>query len=274
MCAALSAVDEGASSRESWGGSMEESLAIPWNEECANAFSLAADALSDEVVERIKRAQREHRHAYLVKATPSHFGGAFFSLCHSEGFSLRSDAEWIELDDNSWGALVPLLAVDRHPDVCFFVWGRGDAKAVLDWNSVFINGALCEETPFRIGDAFYLFGKKLWELTKAEVKLKPDLDEVKLLILDRIDKRRKTFERLRSKFSGEASRPHKREPIPEEVRIAVWRRDEAKCVKCGSQEKLEYDHIIPVSKGGSNTIRNVQLLCEACNRSKQDKIEG
>jgi len=63
-----------------------------------------------------------------------------------------------------------------------------------------------------------------------------------------------------------------RESIPEEVRIYVWKRDEGKCVKCGSREKLEYDHIIPVSKGGSNTARNVQLLCEPCNRSKSDSI--
>jgi hypothetical protein len=54
--------------------------------------------------------------------------------------------------------------------------------------------------------------------------------------------------------------------IPDDVKDAVWRRDEGRCVKCKSNEKLEFDHIIPVSKGGSNTKRNVQLLCEKCNR--------
>jgi len=43
-------------------------------------------------------------------------------------------------------------------------------------------------------------------------------------------------------------------------------------VQCESKEKLEYDHIIPISKGGSNTERNVQLLCEKCNREKSAKI--
>ena len=42
------------------------------------------------------------------------------------------------------------------------------------------------------------------------------------------------------------------------VKISVWRRDHGKCVECGSREALEYDHIIPVSKGGSNTQRNIQ----------------
>jgi len=60
--------------------------------------------------------------------------------------------------------------------------------------------------------------------------------------------------------------------IPPTVKLAVWRRDMGKCVQCSSKEKLEYDHIIPVSKGGSNTERNIQLLCEKCNREKAAKI--
>jgi len=35
---------------------------------------------------------------------------------------------------------------------------------------------------------------------------------------------------------------------------------------------MEYDHIIPISKGGGNTDRNLQLLCEICNRKKGSTI--
>ena len=63
-----------------------------------------------------------------------------------------------------------------------------------------------------------------------------------------------------------------RQPIPQDIKTRVWQRDEGKCVNCGSNEKLEYDHIIPVVKGGANTFRNIQLLCEPCNRSKGAKI--
>ena len=65
-----------------------------------------------------------------------------------------------------------------------------------------------------------------------------------------------------------------RERIPDDVQIFVWDRDGGKCVKCGSQENLEFDHIIPVSKGGSNTARNIQLLRETCNREKSNTIGG
>jgi hypothetical protein len=61
--------------------------------------------------------------------------------------------------------------------------------------------------------------------------------------------------------------------ISTQTKNAVWRRDGGRCIECGSQERLEYDHIIPVSKGGSNTERNIQLLCEKCNRKKSDKIQ-
>tara|TARA_R100000789_G_C3017071_1_gene152681 strand:- start:1861 stop:2355 length:495 start_codon:yes stop_codon:yes gene_type:complete len=60
--------------------------------------------------------------------------------------------------------------------------------------------------------------------------------------------------------------------ISQKVKNQVWNRDNGKCVECGSNEKLEFDHIIPFSKGGSNTYRNIQLLCEKCNRTKSDKI--
>lgn len=63
-----------------------------------------------------------------------------------------------------------------------------------------------------------------------------------------------------------------RRPIPRDVKMFVWQRDGGACVECDSQEDLEYDHIIPVSRGGSNTERNLQLLCEPCNRSKGAKI--
>jgi HNH endonuclease len=60
--------------------------------------------------------------------------------------------------------------------------------------------------------------------------------------------------------------------IPHDVRIAVWQRDQGKCTECGAQDYLEFDHIIPHSKGGASTIGNMQLLCRRCNLQKSDRI--
>ena len=57
--------------------------------------------------------------------------------------------------------------------------------------------------------------------------------------------------------------------IPDEVKRLVWERDSGKCCVCGSTEHIEYDHIIPVSKGGSSDLDNVQLLCRTDNRRKR-----
>lgn len=69
-----------------------------------------------------------------------------------------------------------------------------------------------------------------------------------------------------------ANKTNERENISSETKREVWRRDQGMCSKCSSREKLEYDHIIPVSKGGSNTARNIELLCQNCNRKKSNHI--
>jgi 5-methylcytosine-specific restriction endonuclease McrA len=66
---------------------------------------------------------------------------------------------------------------------------------------------------------------------------------------------------------------NQRKPILSSVKKAVWKRDGGKCVNCGSDIAIEYDHIIPVAKGGSSTIQNIQILCQKCNRKKSASIE-
>lgn len=44
-----------------------------------------------------------------------------------------------------------------------------------------------------------------------------------------------------------------------------------RCLRCGRRTKLTPDHIVPLSRGGANTIQNIQPLCLRCNLSKHAK---
>ena len=120
---------------------------------------------------------------------------------------------------------------------------------------------------------YYLRGFEEEEEVNKRMLIELEKDEIKHKILERRRKRelnRIAMDELREVGIIEVTK--KREPIPQEVQDAVWRRDGGRCVKCGSQENLEFDHIIPFSKGGSNTVRNLQLLCQKCNREKSNHI--
>lgn len=59
--------------------------------------------------------------------------------------------------------------------------------------------------------------------------------------------------------------------IPEKMRNEIFERDGYRCVKCGSTDNLELDHILPFSKGGRTEKTNLQTLCKICNSSKGSK---
>ncbi|MGI8770103.1 MAG: HNH endonuclease [Acidobacteriaceae bacterium] len=73
---------------------------------------------------------------------------------------------------------------------------------------------------------------------------------------------------LQPQFSVE-----RRRIIPTAVKLAVWKRDNARCVQCGATDELHFDHDLPWSKGGTSlTEANVQLLCARHNLQKSDTI--
>jgi len=148
------------------------------------------------------------------------------------------------------------------------LWEKSLVEPVIfrhdrDYHTIF--GKYLEGTLILYQDCFY------------EIRAQLTDDQRRLLVLETADKERQLFERLKAKFHSPAgivrdSSPHR---ISEAVRIAVWRRDQGQCATpgCHSRKNLEYDHIIPVEAGGSNTARNIELLCEVCNRRKSNNIQ-
>ncbi len=53
-------------------------------------------------------------------------------------------------------------------------------------------------------------------------------------------------------------------PMPAKIRRQILARDGYRCVVCGSQERLEADHVVPVSRGGPHTVANGRTLCRPC----------
>ena len=60
------------------------------------------------------------------------------------------------------------------------------------------------------------------------------------------------------------------------TKIRVVRRDNYTCQHCGvhlQDDEVEFDHIIPVARGGSSEEHNIRLTCFECNREKSDKFD-
>lgn len=66
---------------------------------------------------------------------------------------------------------------------------------------------------------------------------------------------------------------NKRVQFKTDIRKLVYRKTEGHCALCGNfvdYEDYTIDHIVPLSKGGTNDINNLQCACKVCNNIKTD----
>lgn len=71
-----------------------------------------------------------------------------------------------------------------------------------------------------------------------------------------------------------AQSANSRRYIAKSVKDAVWDRDGGKCMNCGAHRNLNFDHVTPVSLGGSSSTDNIRLLCFHCNQRAAIKTFG
>jgi 5-methylcytosine-specific restriction endonuclease McrA len=118
--------------------------------------------------------------------------------------------------------------------------------------------------------------RSYWAYCQEVYYCDEELDDadVATLVLERELRKRRRIERARSFVATGLAGAPARQPIPDEVKLFVWQRDGGACIQCGSNRNLEYDHVIPLALGGSNTARNLQLLCADCNRLKGGSLTG
>ncbi|MER6914337.1 HNH endonuclease [Streptomyces sp. NPDC000594] len=92
-----------------------------------------------------------------------------------------------------------------------------------------------------------------------------------------------TEESQSSRYRKYLERPGaiKRTKVPKWVQRAIYFRDRGMCTKCGRDltglvnrfSSENFDHMIPLARGGLNDVTNIQLLCSGCNNSKSDKFQ-
>ena len=69
--------------------------------------------------------------------------------------------------------------------------------------------------------------------------------------------------------------------VPADVQRTVWERDGGRCTftsedgtRCPARMDLEWDHIVPVAKGGGSEASNVRLRCRAHNQYEAERAFG
>ena len=160
-----------------------------------------------------------------------------------------------------------------------------ELKKSTDQPMKFSSGALTENGKFFNAAKEYKLGKRNAAKIKVYRKLRPGIwvdmgfYELTDAFLENDGKRnvfkfllKPIFEDIGNEISENVDIFQQRY-IPGKIMQEVFLRDKGKCVVCGSEDNLRYDHKIPYSKGGTSIdSKNIQLLCARHNLRKSNKL--
>ena len=114
---------------------------------------------------------------------------------------------------------------------------------------------------------FVMFAAVLWGIETIVTMLIRDHKKAKRK--QAREKRRLEYQDRRMANDAEHAK------VTRAMRYDVLRRDNFHCVRCGRGRedgvKLHVDHIVPVSRGGTTVMSNLQTLCEDCNCGKGNR---
>lgn len=210
-----------------------------------------------------KFVSKNNVYRYMTIENPSHIKmlnkGELVYHLRRHGLPVRgrkSKDELISLYDSFWADKAG-HEQDESLNAIGGEIGHEERWQDITWSSI-VSPETKDDVPLRIGDrktgpgSYYFLGKNLYLAESGDDVLK----------------------HVTRNTEPTENKAPTRERIPDETQIFVWNRDGGSCVKCGSRENLAFDHIIPHSLGGSNSRRNLQLLCDSCNLKKSNKIGG
>lgn len=138
-------------------------------------------------------------------------------------------------------------------------WVNGDGFTAVDFYTCDITGnEICESHGWYGNDNIHISEEGVYALIEQWISRESNGILVPIFL-----------EYLKGRFTNQI-KPDRY--IPKELRKRVLDKYVHKCCKCGSTERLEIDHIHPVSKKGLNEFSNLQVLCKPCNIRKGNKI--
>ncbi len=126
----------------------------------------------------------------------------------------------------------------------------------------------------------------LWAITYRESDRRPRTGDLAkygftvcaATIIDRFGSWKRALIAATKMAPGEAAPERRgapaRRPIPLAKRFMVIKRDLYRCQICNrAGVELEVDHIVPLNRGGSDRMDNLQTACRDCNRGKRDRLQ-
>ncbi len=136
--------------------------------------------------------------------------------------------------------------------------------------------ALGEGTHAKLERAQVLLAHRVRVGEVAEV-----LDRALDALLTTLERRRGSADPVRAREPMERANRTNGRGIPLAIRREVWARDRGRCTftsptghKCSTERGLEFDHVLPVARGGESTAENLRLRCRGHNQLEAERQFG